>query len=125
MNKEHHIQSQFYAPVQIGAFELSATPLLAMGKIVYLARLESGHAPRKALKITEKTGMSLGFACRIFVKHIWKSYSEDKIHKATKLGIDNSSARVLPAGTVCFSRDISVGYTTIMGCEMATTQHFG
>src|SRR5262249_27693842 len=40
------------------------------------------------------------------------------------LGIENSSARILPAGTVVFSRDISVGYVTIMGKEMATSQHF-
>ncbi|BBM01955.1 restriction endonuclease subunit S [Microbulbifer sp. GL-2] len=39
-------------------------------------------------------------------------------------GIENSSARLLPKGTVCFSRDISVGFTTIMGKEMSTTQHF-
>ena len=40
------------------------------------------------------------------------------------LGIENSSARLLPMGTVCFSRDISVGYVTLMGRSMATTQHF-
>jgi type I restriction enzyme S subunit len=49
---------------------------------------------------------------------------KDTKHKPTMLGIDNSSARILPSGTVCFSRDISVGFTTIMGHKMATTQHF-
>jgi type I restriction enzyme S subunit len=40
------------------------------------------------------------------------------------LGIENSSAVLLPAGTVCFSRTASVGFVTIMGVEMATSQDF-
>ncbi|MCW9681429.1 restriction endonuclease subunit S [Dolichospermum planctonicum UHCC 0167] len=48
----------------------------------------------------------------------------ETLFKSTMLGIKNSSARLLPEGTVCFSRDISVGFVTIMGRSMATTQHF-
>jgi type I restriction enzyme, S subunit len=39
-------------------------------------------------------------------------------------GLANSSARLLPAGTVCLSRTASVGYVTIMGRPMATSQDF-
>jgi type I restriction enzyme S subunit len=39
-------------------------------------------------------------------------------------GLENSSARLLPAGTVCLSRTASVGYVTIMGRSMATSQDF-
>jgi type I restriction enzyme S subunit len=39
-------------------------------------------------------------------------------------GLANSSARLLPAGTVCLSRTASVGYVTIMGRSMATSQDF-
>ncbi|MGH7486937.1 MAG: restriction endonuclease subunit S, partial [bacterium] len=39
-------------------------------------------------------------------------------------GIANSAARVLPAGTVVLSRTASVGFVTIMGREMATSQDF-
>ena len=42
----------------------------------------------------------------------------------TKAGIDNSSAVKLPPGTVCFSRTASVGFVTVMGREMATSQDF-
>src|SRR5262249_35825818 len=40
------------------------------------------------------------------------------------LGIDNSSARILPANTVCLSRTASVGYAVVMGRPMATSQDF-
>jgi type I restriction enzyme S subunit len=39
-------------------------------------------------------------------------------------GIKNSSARILPKDTVVFGRDVQVGFTTIMGRPMATSQHF-
>lgn len=39
-------------------------------------------------------------------------------------GLANSSARLLPAGTVCLSRTASVGYVTILGRAMATSQDF-
>jgi type I restriction enzyme, S subunit len=46
------------------------------------------------------------------------------IENVTKLGIEHSSAVELPAGTVCFSRTASVGFVTVMGREMATSQDF-
>ncbi len=39
-------------------------------------------------------------------------------------GLANSSARLLPQGTVCLSRTASVGYVVMMGREMATSQDF-
>jgi type I restriction enzyme S subunit len=42
----------------------------------------------------------------------------------SKEGLANSSARILPAGTVCLSRTASVGYVTLMGVPMATSQDF-
>lgn len=40
------------------------------------------------------------------------------------LGIANSSSVLLPEGTVCMSRTASVGFVTIMGRAMATSQDF-
>lgn len=40
------------------------------------------------------------------------------------LGLENSSARLLPKGTVVFSRTATVGKATVMGREMATSQDF-
>ena len=46
------------------------------------------------------------------------------LEQTNSLGIANSSAVLLPAGTVCMSRTASVGFVTIMGREMATSQDF-
>jgi type I restriction enzyme S subunit len=88
-----------------------------------VATLESGHTPRKSVSEYWDDGdvpwISLRDIRKAHGKVIFQTES-----MPTKLGIENSSARILPAGTVCFSRDISVGFTTIMGTAMATTQHF-
>jgi type I restriction enzyme S subunit len=44
--------------------------------------------------------------------------------KVSELGLANSSARLLPKDTVMLSRTASVGYSAIMGVDMATTQDF-
>lgn len=44
--------------------------------------------------------------------------------KVSERGIANSSAIVHPAGTVAMSRTASVGYTCILGADMATSQDF-
>ncbi|WP_267283290.1 restriction endonuclease subunit S [Marinobacter gelidimuriae] len=49
---------------------------------------------------------------------------QDTLQKATKLGLENSSARILSTDTVCLSKTASVGYVTIMGKPMATSQDF-
>ena len=49
---------------------------------------------------------------------------EDTGEKTNELGIENSSARVLPENTVCLSRTASVGYVVVMGRPMATSQDF-
>jgi type I restriction enzyme S subunit len=42
----------------------------------------------------------------------------------TEAGLANSSAVLLPVGTVCFSRTASVGFVTKLGVAMATSQDF-
>ncbi|MFG3113523.1 restriction endonuclease subunit S [Streptomyces sp. NPDC048197] len=42
----------------------------------------------------------------------------------SELGVANSSANLHPAGTVVLSRTASVGFSTIMGVDMAVSQHF-
>ena len=48
----------------------------------------------------------------------------DTLQHITPLGLENSSARLLPKDTVCLSRTASVGYVVRMGREMATSQDF-
>lgn len=49
--------------------------------------------------------------------------SETK-EQTNQLGIDNSSARLLPEGTVCLARGGTVGYVVILDRPMATSQGF-
>ncbi|WP_456708564.1 restriction endonuclease subunit S [Bradyrhizobium sp. USDA 4452] len=44
--------------------------------------------------------------------------------RTNEAGVANSAARVLPRGTVCYSRTASVGFVAIMGRPMATSQDF-
>ena len=87
-----------------------------------LTRLESGHTPSR--KHPEYWGgtipwISIGDARAHDGRRI-----EDTEEKTNGLGIENSSARVLPKNTVCLSRTASVGYVAVMGRPMATSQDF-
>lgn len=48
----------------------------------------------------------------------------DTVKRTTAAGLAGSSARMLTASTVCLSRTASVGYVTILGRPMATSQDF-
>lgn len=87
-----------------------------------VARLESGHTPSRKkpeywggdipwIGIRDATG---NHGCVLF----------DTEQHTNGLGIANSSARLLPAHTVCLSRTASVGYVVAMGRPMATSQDF-
>ena len=58
------------------------------------------------------------------IRELDGTVARDTLQKVTSRGIENSSAVRLPAGTVCFSRTASVGFVTVMGREMATSQDF-
>lgn len=84
--------------------------------------MESGHTPSRGkaeywdgdipwIGIRDATG-NHGLTINATEQHI------------TDAGLDNSSARLLPAGTVCLSRTASVGFVVTMGVDMATSQDF-
>lgn len=64
----------------------------------------------------------------------WLSLPEIRAHdgrvvdrlatRISQAGLANSSAVLLPAGTVCMSRTASVGFVTVLGQPMATSQDF-
>ncbi len=53
-----------------------------------------------------------------------REYVTETAEKVSELGLANSAARLLPKGTVMLSRTASVGFSAIMGTDMATTQDF-
>lgn len=111
------------SPIVIGKPENESENNWPWVQLVKIADLESGHTPRKSVDEYWKGGEVPWISLRDIRAFHGKTIYETE-SMPTQLGIDNSSARLLPKGTVCFSRDISVGFTTIMGREMATTQHF-
>lgn len=87
-----------------------------------LARLESGHTPSRG-KPEYWDGGVPWIGIRDASGNHGKVLHDTEQH-VTQLGLDNSSARLLPAGTVCLSRTASVGFVVTMGQPMATSQDF-
>jgi type I restriction enzyme, S subunit len=91
-----------------------------------VARLESGHTPSRLVPEYWKNctipWFTLGDVWQLREER--RKYVSETAEMVSELGIANSSARILPAGTVMLSRTASVGFTGIMGREMATTQDF-
>ena len=91
-----------------------------------VAQLESGHTPSRLVPAYWENCTIPWFT----LSDIWQVRKEGRVvvtettEKVSELGVANSSARKLPAGTVILSRTASVGFPAIMGCEMATSQDF-
>ena len=123
LTKAELSDQEIISPLTIGP-EIEAAPLdWKWRKLTDLAILESGHTPRKSVPEYWENGDIPWISLQDIREAHGKIIRDTKFKPNTK-GIENSSARLLPAGTVCFSRDISVGFTTIMGISMSTTQHF-
>lgn len=90
--------------------------------LLRVARQETGHTPSRSHP--EWWG---GDICWISIPDANAHHGRviyDTAQKTTEEGLANSSARLLPEGTVVLSRTASVGYVTILGREMATSQDF-
>ena len=111
------------SPVIIGESEETLPNTWKWSLLTEIAKLESGHTPRKSVPEYWEGG-DVPWICLKDIRAVHGKIIENTLHMPTMLGIENSSARLLPKDTVCFSRDISVGFVTIMGRSMATTQHF-
>lgn len=87
-----------------------------------VANRVSGHTPNR-LKPEYWNGgvkwVSLADSSRLD-----RPFISETTHEISTLGIQNSSARLLPAGTVFVSRDAGVGKSAIMAVPMAVSQHF-
>jgi type I restriction enzyme S subunit len=87
-----------------------------------IARLESGHTPSRRRPEYWDGGIpwiSLHDSAALDVPEIHAT-----AYTISPLGLEHSSARLLPTGTVVFSRTATVGKSTVMGREMATSQDF-
>jgi type I restriction enzyme S subunit len=87
-----------------------------------VARLATGHTPDR--ERSEYWNGEIPWISLTDIRSLDGAIAEETLQRITPLGIENSSAVLLPKGTVCFSRTASVGFVTVMGREMATSQDF-
>ncbi|MER7718466.1 restriction endonuclease subunit S [Streptomyces flaveolus] len=89
-----------------------------------VAKLESGHTPSRSREDWWRDCYIPWVSLHDVGGMRGRKYLHDTTQHISDAGIANSSARLLPAGTVVLSRDATVGRTAIMGLPMATSQHF-
>ncbi len=87
-----------------------------------VAKLGTGHTPSR--RNPEYWNGDIPWLTTGDIRERDGRFTYDTPEMVTEEGIRHSSAVVLPAGTVCFSRTASVGFITIMGRPMATSQDF-
>ncbi len=88
-----------------------------------VAKLESGHTPDKKIEAywedCEIPWVSLNDTAILREA----DYISDTTFKINELGLANSSARLLPARAVVFTRDATIGESAITTRPMAVSQH--
>jgi type I restriction enzyme S subunit len=93
-------------------------------KMKWIAEMRSGHTPDKKIPAYWDAGdipwVSLNDTG--YLKH--NDYISETAYSITQLGIDNSSACLLPPKVVVFSRDATIGRCAITTRAMAVSQHF-
>ncbi|MFZ4779677.1 MAG: restriction endonuclease subunit S, partial [Terrimicrobiaceae bacterium] len=88
-----------------------------------LARLESGHTPSRRCPEYWTKG-DVPWLALPDIRALDCRIANETCESTNALGLANSSARLLPKDTVALSRTASVGFVTIFGRPMATSQDF-
>lgn len=91
-------------------------------RLTEVARLESGHTPSK--RQPDYWGGTIPWVSLHDTEGLDAWEIQTTSQSITEAGLANSSARLLPKGTVVFSRTATVGKCTVMGRAMATSQDF-
>lgn len=92
----------------------------------FAAKLRSGHTPsRQRPEYWEACTIPwFGLADVWQIRDGQTEYVSETSERISELGLANSAATLLPKGTVILSRTASVGFSAILGVDMATTQDF-
>ncbi len=108
--------------LSVGMPDLPEPPGWRWTPLSGVAQLESGHTPSRKHPEYWDDGIPW-----IGIKDAVDNHGRvitDTYQHVSQLGLENSSARLLPARTVCLSRTASVGFVVVMGRSMATSQDF-
>jgi type I restriction enzyme S subunit len=87
-----------------------------------VGRLATGHTPDR--EVPEYWDGDIPWISLTEIRQLDGKVANDTDLRVSQAGIDHSSSVILPAGTVCFSRTASIGFVTVMGRPMATSQDF-
>lgn len=97
----------------------------AVMKVKFVAKMESGHTPSKSEPLNwvedECVIPWVSLNDTKFLKE--NDFIGDTAVKISGEGMSNSSAHLLPAGVVVFTRDATIGLTAITTCPAAVSQH--
>jgi type I restriction enzyme S subunit len=93
-------------------------------RIKWAARMVSGHTPDKKVESYWQGGVIPWVSLADTGQLREVDYIAKTAVSTTADGIAHSSAHVLPAGTVVFSRDATIGQCAITRAGMAVSQHF-
>jgi type I restriction enzyme S subunit len=110
-------------PLSLGRDEAPAPKDWRWQSLLELARLATGHTPSRRCPEYWAEG-DIPWLALPDIRAMDCRVASETSEKTNAQGIANSSARVLPAGTVALSRTASVGFVTIFGRDMATSQDF-
>lgn len=118
------LSEEFPAPTAIYAPPTKVLP--RSGWVQYrlqdIARLESGHTPSR--RQPDWWGGNVPWLSLPDIRRLHGKYAHQTAEYTNDAGIANSSARLLPPGTVCVSRTASIGFVTMLARPMATSQDF-
>lgn len=114
---------QGITPLSLGIGADAAPAGWQWRRLLDLARLESGHTPSRRHPEYWENG-DIPWLALPDIRALDCLVTHDTSEHTNKLGIANSSARILPKDTVAICRTASVGRVTILGRPLATSQHF-
>ncbi len=121
-DKRSSASIQGISALSVGPTDRAIPPGWICVPLVQIARLESGHTPSRSRP--DWWGGDVPWVGVVDARlHNGKTIFRTLQH-TNEAGLANSAARLLPEGTVCVSRTASVGYVTILGRPMATSQDF-
>ncbi len=115
----------------VASFPFAADPMVPVEptrpewrwhRLISVARLATGHTPSR--RCPEYWNGDIPWLQLPDIRALDGRRAFDTLEHTNELGIDNSAAVLLPEGTVCMSRTASVGFVTVMGRPMATSQDF-
>ena len=88
-----------------------------------VSKLESGHTPDKKIDAYWDDGQIPWVSLNDTAVLRAADYISNTTYKINELGLANSSARLLPARAVVFTRDATIGESAITTRPMAVSQH--